>query len=247
MSEKLSPPAMVSNANISAMMPPTDRTTMRRKRERGTYDRAAIHAILDEALVGHVGFVAEHGPVVLPMVYARRGDVVYLHGAAGNDMLKRLAAGIPVCLTVTLIDGLVLARSAFHHSMNYRSVVVFGTGTRVADLSEIRDAADALVEHLVPGRSAEVRPPTDQEMRATLVIRLPITESSAKVRTGGPIEDPEDLGLPVWAGELPLALRAGAPVTDTQGLQVPLPPYLAGNRFAIQATAASVPSVVRSP
>jgi nitroimidazol reductase NimA-like FMN-containing flavoprotein (pyridoxamine 5'-phosphate oxidase superfamily) len=189
----------------------TDRTTLRRKKERGSTDRELLDAILDEALLAHVGFTAGHGPVVLPMTYARIGDDVYLHGAAGNAMLRAASGGIDVCMTVTLLDGLVLARSAFHHSMNYRSVVLFGRAVRVTDPSELQAMSAALVDRMAPGRSAEARPPTDEELRATLVLRLHIEEASVKVRTGGPVDDEEDLALPVWAGVVPIRLVAGEP------------------------------------
>jgi nitroimidazol reductase NimA-like FMN-containing flavoprotein (pyridoxamine 5'-phosphate oxidase superfamily) len=208
------------------VLPPTGRTTVRRKRERGSSDRALVDAILDEALVCHVGFVAVHGPVVLPMTFARVDDHLYLHGAAGNDMLRNLADGVDVCVTVTLLDGLVFARSAFHHSMNYRCVVLFGKAVRVTDVAEMRVMAAALLDHLADGRSGDARPPTDAELRTTLVLRLPITEGSAKVRTGGPIDDPEDLARPVWAGEIPLRLVAGPPIADELGNGAVLPDYL---------------------
>jgi nitroimidazol reductase NimA-like FMN-containing flavoprotein (pyridoxamine 5'-phosphate oxidase superfamily) len=208
----------------------TDRTTLRRKRERGSSQRSTIEAILDEGLIAHVGFVADHGPVVLPMAYARRGDFVYLHGATGNDMLRHLAAGSPLCLTVTLIDGLVLARSAFRHSMNYRSVVVFGTATRVTDPEEVQAAAAALLEHVAPGRSAEARPPSDEEVRSTLVLRVPIDEASAKVRSGGPLDNPEDLDLTVWAGQLPLALQANPPIEDAGNIAA-VPGYITNHHL----------------
>lgn len=193
-------------------MQTTDRTTLRRKKERGRTDRALLDAILDEALLAHVGFTAEHGPVVLPMTYVRLGDDVYLHGAAGNAMLRSAAGGVDVCVTVTLLDGLVLARSAFHHSMNYRCVVLFGRAERVTDPAELRAMSAALVDRMSPGRSAEVRPPTDDELRATLVVRLRIDEASVKVRTGGPVDDEDDLALPVWAGVVPMRLVSGEPV-----------------------------------
>ena len=213
----------------------TDRTKLRRKRERGTFDRDLAYSVLDEALVCHAGFVADHGPVVLPMTYARIDDVLYLHGAAGNALLRNLAQGAPVCVTVTLLDGLVLARSAFHHSMNYRSVVLFGLATRVTDPAEMHAASTALVEHLAPGRSAEVRGPSDEELRATAIVRLPIDEGSAKVRTGPPVEDEDDLGLPVWAGVLPLATVPGLPIADVapgEDAAPPLPVYLRPHRLS---------------
>jgi hypothetical protein len=186
-----------------------------------------VNAILDEALVCHVGFVAEHGPVVLPMTYVRIGDALYLHGASANDMLRGLASDIDVCVTVTLLDGLVFARSAFHHSMNYRCVVLFGKAARVTDLTEMRTMAAGLLDHLAPGRSADARPPTDAELRATLVLRLAVSEGSAKVRTGGPIDDPEDLELAVWAGHVPMRLVAQSPIADTNGRPpLAVPDYL---------------------
>jgi uncharacterized protein len=200
---------------------PTDRTTVRRKRERGSHDRALINRVLDEALVCHVGFAGERGPVVLPMTYVRVGDQLYLHGAAGNDMLRNLVGDADVCVTVTLLDGLVFARSAFHHSMNYRCVVLLGRAERVTDDAELQTMAAALLDHLAPGRSAEARGPTAAELRSTLIVRLPITEGSAKVRTGGPIDDEEDLDLPVWAGEVPMRLVAQSPIPDA-GARTPL-------------------------
>jgi nitroimidazol reductase NimA-like FMN-containing flavoprotein (pyridoxamine 5'-phosphate oxidase superfamily) len=190
----------------------TSRTTLRRKKERGRYDVATIHAILDEGLVCHVGFAVDGQPCVIPTAYARLGDHLYVHGATGNHALRVLADGAPACVTITLVDGLVLARSTFHHSINYRSVVLFGTGQRVDDPTEKAAVMDALVEHLVPGRTADARAATDEELRATLVVRLPIDEASAKVRRGDPIDDDEDLDLPVWAGVIPLGLHAGSPV-----------------------------------
>ena len=206
------------------VLAPTDRTTVRRKRERGSHDRALIEQVLDEGLVCHVGFTTERGPVVLPMTYARVDDQLYIHGAAGNDMLRNLAGGVDVCVTVTLLDGLVFARSAFHHSMNYRCVVLFGRAERVTDEAELQVMAAALLDHLAPGRSGDARRPTPEELRATLIVRLPITEGSAKVRTGGPIDDDEDLDLPVWAGVVPMRVAPGAPITD--GTRHPVPAYI---------------------
>jgi nitroimidazol reductase NimA-like FMN-containing flavoprotein (pyridoxamine 5'-phosphate oxidase superfamily) len=205
-------------------LPVTPRVTLRRKRERGSHQRALINEVLDEALVCHVGFATEHGPIVLPMTFVRIGDDLYLHGAGGNDMLRHLAGGSDLCVTVTLLDGLVLARSAFHHSMNYRCVVLFGRAERVTDPDEMLAASAGLLDHLAPGRSLDARAPSAAELRATLIVRLPISEGSAKVRTGGPIEDPDDLQLPVWAGQIPLALAAQAPIPDAQmadGCEVP--------------------------
>lgn len=205
----------------------TERSRLRRKAERGSYDRAVIDAVLDEGLVCHVGYVDAGTTVVLPMAYARMGDVLYLHGAPGNQMLRTLAAGAQACVTVTLLDGLVLSRAAMHHSMNFRCVVLFGSATEVDDPEEKLAAVDAVVEHVIPGRSGDTRPPTPEELRATKVLRFPIEEGSAKVRTGGPVEDPEDLGLAVWAGEVPLSVVAGPPVGDPRlPVDTAVPGYL---------------------
>jgi len=197
-----------------ATLTPTARTRVRRRAERGVYERETIHAILDEALVCHVGFALEGQPFVLPMAYARVGDSLYVHGAAGSRMLRALRDGIPACATVTLLDGLVLARSAFHHSMNYRSVVILGVAREVTDAAERLAALEAIVEHMMRGRWDEVRPPTRPELAATLILRLPIEEASAKVRTGGPLDDAEDLAWPCWAGVVPLRLTPLAPIAD---------------------------------
>ena len=193
---------------------PTARTTIRRLPERARYDRATVESILDEGLVCHVGFVDGGQPVVIPSAYARVGDRLVVHGSAASRMMKVLSGGAPACVTVTLLDGLVLARSGFHHSMNYRSVVVMATATEVTDPGEKRRALDAIVEHVVPGRVASVRPPSENELRATRVVTLPLDESSAKVRTGPPKDDETDYALAVWAGVLPLRLEPLAPVAD---------------------------------
>lgn len=194
--------------------PPSDRVRVRRKADRAQYDAITVHAILDAAFVAHVGFVTEHGPCVLPMAFARVGDHLYLHGATGNAMLRALDDA-DVCVTVTLVDGLVLSRSAFHHSMNYRSVVVLGRASVVTADDEKDRGLRAVVDHMVTGRSAACRPPTAEELRATRVVRVPLAEASAKVRTGPPIEDPADLD-PVewWGGVVPLTTVLGAPVPD---------------------------------
>jgi nitroimidazol reductase NimA-like FMN-containing flavoprotein (pyridoxamine 5'-phosphate oxidase superfamily) len=205
----------------------TPRTTLKRLPQRGVYDRAEVARILDEGLVAHVGFVVEGQPFVIPTTYARVGERLYLHGSAASRMLERLAAGVPACVSVTLLDGLVLARSAFHHSMNYRSVVVLGRARLVTDAGEKGAALAAIVEHVAPGRSAHAREPNAKELRATSVLCLELAEVSAKVRSGPPVDDEEDLGRPVWAGVLPLALQPGAPVPDARvpaGLEPP--PYL---------------------
>jgi uncharacterized protein len=212
----------------------TARTRLRRKAERGRYDRATVHAILDEGFVCHLGFTVDGRPAVLPTAYARVGEDLYLHGAAANAALKA-AGDAPVCVTVTLVDGVVLARSAFHHSMNYRSVMVFGEATTVDDPDEKRRAVEAIVEHVVPGRTADARGPTAAEVRATRVIRVPIVEASAKVRTGPPIDDEDDLGLAVWAGHVPLALRAGEPVPAPDlAAGVDVPAYARAYRSAAE-------------
>jgi hypothetical protein len=205
---------------------PTDRARVRRKAERGVYDRVTVDAILDEAIACHVGFALDGRPWVVPTVHARVGETLYVHGAPANHMLRSLDGGVEACVTVTLIDGLVLSRSAFHHSLNYRSVMLFGFARRVTEPEEKRRALAALVEHTVPGRSADTRPPSEQELRSTLVLALPIREASAKVRTGGPVEDPTDLDRAVWAGELPLRMVPAAAVPDAHCLVDELPGYL---------------------
>lgn len=194
----------------------TDRTKVRRHAERGSVDRDAARAVLDEAYVAHVGFVVDGEPRVLPMTYGRIGDALYLHGAVANAML-RAADGEEVCVTVTLLDGLVLARSAFHHSLNYRCVLLLGRAQWVDDPVEKRAAFDALVEKVAFGRSEVARPATDGELRQTLVLRVPIDEASLKVRSGPPVDEPEDLALPVWGGVIPMRLTPDAPEPDGLG------------------------------
>ena len=202
-------------ANPEHALPASERVRLRRRRERGRYDRAAIDAILDEALIAHLGIADPEGqPLVLPVLHARRGDVVYVHGSAASRTMRALAGGAPACLTVSLLDGLVLARSAMHHSANYRSVVLLGRAAGVRDRAGKLAAFEAIVEHIVPGRWAEVRPPSDNELRATSVLAFPIEEGSAKIRSGPPVDDEEDYSLPVWAGVLPLLTRAGEPQPD---------------------------------
>ncbi len=205
-------------STVSGTFAPTARTTFRRLPARGSYDRDAAYAILDEALVCHVGFVADGHPMVIPTTYGRDRDRLLIHGSAAGRLLRTLVSGIDVCVTVTLLDGLVLARSTFHHSMNYRSVVILGRAERVDGLDDKRAALDRIVEHIVPGRTAEARPPTDKELRATLVLALPMDEASVKVRTGGPVDDDEDMVLPVWAGVIPLTLVPGDPIPDATPL-----------------------------
>lgn len=193
-------------------IPPTDRTTVRRLPARGSHDRALIYSILDAAPACHVGFVVDGRPFVIPTLHVRVGDRLYVHGSPGSRMLRAMAGGAEVCVSVTLIDGLVLARSAFHHSMNYRSAVVFGVAAPVDDPDERARVLQALSEHLVPGRWRDVRGPAPGELKATTVLGLPIVEASAKVRTGPPIDDEEDYALPAWAGVVPLSIRAGEPI-----------------------------------
>jgi len=194
----------------------TQRTQIKRLPQRGNYDRPLIHQILDEGLICQVGFVVEGQPFVIPTAYGRVDDRLYLHGSPASRMLRTLKQGVEVCVTVTLLDGLVLARSAFHHSMNYRSVVVFGRAEVVEDAAEKIAALKAFTEHVIPGRWSELRPATQQEIAGTLVLSLPLNEASAKVRTGPPKDDEADYELPIWAGELPLRLTPLAPVADPQ-------------------------------
>ncbi|HEY1118618.1 MAG TPA: pyridoxamine 5'-phosphate oxidase family protein [Acidimicrobiales bacterium] len=204
--------------------PRTERTAIGRSPERGTDDRSVAEAILDEGLLCHVGLATDHGPVVIPTTYARRGDELLIHGSPAATWLRATGKGTPVCVTVTLLDGLVLARSTFHHSMNYRSVVVFGTAEPIVDHAEKAAALDAIVEHVVPGRTGEVRPMRDDEVRGTLVVRLRLDEASIKIRTGGPKDDEADIGLTdVWAGVLPIAPAFGTPVPDEIGPDLPPP------------------------
>ena len=183
----------------------TERTALKRQPQRGVYDRKTIYRILDEGFICHVGFVYHNEPVVIPMVYGRAENVVYIHGSAASRLLRELANGISVCVTVTLLDGLVLARSAFHHSMNYRSVVVFGTARAVKDVTRKVKALQAISDHMLQNRWADVRKPNESELKQTLVLELPLMEASAKIRSGPPIDEESDYGLPVWAGELPVS------------------------------------------
>jgi len=199
---------------------PTARTRVVREPHRGVYDRATAYEILDEGFICHVGFVVEGQPFVIPTGYGRAGDSLYIHGSAASRMLRNLEQGVPVCITVTVLDGLVLARSVFNHSMNYRSVVVLGTAVAVKDPQEKLEALRVLSEHIIRGRWQECRQPNEKELKATLVMKLLITEFSAKVRKGPPLDDEEDLSFPVWTGVIPLELMAGAPIPDPT-LQVP--------------------------
>ncbi|MGH7782895.1 MAG: pyridoxamine 5'-phosphate oxidase family protein [Candidatus Binatia bacterium] len=192
----------------------TEKTRVRRLPKRGNYERETINGILDEAFICHVGFVVDGQPYVIPTGFVRIGDDFYIHGSSASRMLRSLSEGVEVCVTVTLIDGLVLARSAFHHSMNYRSVVILGTAALVTDNGEKSRALEAFTEHVVPGRWANVRWPSEAELKATSVLKLPIEEASAKVRTGGPVDDEEDYAMDVWAGVLPVELRSAEPIAD---------------------------------
>lgn len=198
----------------TAKFTPTEHTTVRRLPDRAVYERDTVHAILDEALTCHVAFVADGRPFAIPTIHARVGETLYVHGSPASRMLRTIEGGGDVCVTVTLVDGLVLARSMFHHSLNYRSVVVLGRATLVQDADEKHAALLAITDHIVPGRTVEARPPNARELRATTVLAIPLAEASAKVRTGWPIDDADDLPLTVWAGVLPLAVVAGAPVAD---------------------------------
>jgi uncharacterized protein len=217
----------------------TERTRVRRLPERAAYDHDTVHAILDEGFVCHVGFAIDGQPYVIPTGYARAGETLYLHGSTGSRL--GLRPGMPVCVTVTLLDGIVLARAAFHHSFQYRSVMVLGRTRLVTDPEEKDAALHALVEHIVPGRSADIRPATVRELTATAVLAVPLKEVSAKVRTGPPKDDEEDYALPVWAGVLPLALTPGQPEPDPRlDFPIPEPSYVAAwerGRPALRQTA----------
>ena len=206
---------------------PTERTQVKRLPKRGNYDRETVYNILDTAFVCHVGFSVDGQPFVIPTNYGRSGDTLYLHGSAASRMLKTLSGGVPVCVTVTHVDGLVLARSAFHHSVNYRSVVILGKAQLVEDPAEKMEALRIFTEHVMKGRWNDVRIPTEQELKATIVLSLPLEEVSAKVRTGGPIDDEADYALPVWAGVLPLETVPKTPLPDAQRKNdPPIPEYL---------------------
>ena len=198
----------------SKELTPTKRSKLRRLPKRGSRERALIYSILDEALVAHVGFVSNDRPFVIPMAYGREGDRLYLHGSSVSRLLKTLEQGVDVCFTVTLLDALVVARSLFHHSMNYRSVVLFGKAQLVTEESEKMTALQALTDQMIPERWQQARLPNSQELKATTVLSFPIEEGSAKVRTGPPSDDAEDYNLPIWAGELPLKVIAGSPIAD---------------------------------
>ena len=201
---------------------PSSRTQVERLPERGHYDRETIYAILDQAFLCHVGFVVDGQPYVIPTGFGRCGEVLYIHGSSASRMLLNLAGGIPVCVTVTLLDGLVVARSLFHSSMNYRSVVILGTAKPVSDREEKLCALRAVSEQIFPGRWDDARQPNDQELKGTSVLAVPLAEASAKIRTGPPKDEKEDYALPIWAGLVPLRVAAGAPEPDPA-----LPPEVA--------------------
>jgi len=220
------------SGRFSPAAPASDRVRLRRRRERGSYDRRVIDAILDEALIAHLGIADEAGqPFVVPTLHARRGDLVYCHGSSASRTLRALAGGARACLTVSLIDGLVLARSAMHHSANYRSAMLIGEASSVEDTDEKLHALEAIVEHIVPGRWGEVRAPTEKELTATSVLAIPIDEASAKVRSGPPLDEEEDYALPAWAGVIPLGMQAGAPEPDARlAAAIRLPEHVSGYR-----------------
>jgi uncharacterized protein len=194
----------------------TARTKLKRLPKRGHFDRETIYQILDEGFVCHVGFTVDNQTFVIPTGYARSGDKLLIHGSSASRMMRALTGGIEVCVTVTLVDGLVLARSAFHHSVNYRSVMIFGTAEFISDENEKCEALRSLTNHIVPHRWEDVRPPTANELKATTVLQLPLEEASAKVRTGNPVDDEEDYDLNVWAGVIPLKIAASAPESDAR-------------------------------
>jgi nitroimidazol reductase NimA-like FMN-containing flavoprotein (pyridoxamine 5'-phosphate oxidase superfamily) len=210
-------------------IPQTPRTTLKRLPQRGNYDREVIDQILDDGFICHVGFAVDGRPFVIPTGYARVGDRLFIHGSQASRMLRTLGQGIDVCVTVTLLDGLVLARSAFHHSMNYRSVLVFGNAGVVDDPDEKLEALRALSEHMIPGRWDDVREPDERELQLTTVLSVPLSEASAKVRTGPPLDDEEDYELPVWAGVIPLSLVPGTPIDDAR-----LPDNIEPPKYAVE-------------
>jgi nitroimidazol reductase NimA-like FMN-containing flavoprotein (pyridoxamine 5'-phosphate oxidase superfamily) len=202
----------------------TNRNKVKRLPERGHYDAATIYPIVDAALICHVGFAIDNQPYVIPTLHARQGDSILLHGAKGNRLLRHIQSGGPVCITVTVMDGIVLARSVFHHSINYRSAVLFGTGAIVEGDEERMQALEAFTERLIPGRWRDARPPSPIELKQTTIVAVPIESASAKIRTGPPKDEDEDMDLPVWAGVLPLQYVAGAPIADAQldpGVELP--------------------------
>jgi len=199
---------------MSESQMPTARTRVVREADRAVYDREAVYRILDDGFLCHVGFVTDGQPFVIPTSYGRKGESLYVHGSAASRMLRQMKEGVAVCVTVTLLDGLVLARSVFNHSMNYRSVVILGKAVLVEDAGEKLAALRVLSEHILPGRWDDSRQPNERELKATSVLRVPIGEFSAKVRTGPPIDDAEDYAFPTWAGVVPLEMKSGAPIND---------------------------------
>jgi len=208
---------------------PTPRTRLVREADRAVYDREAAYRILDEGFLCHVGFVIDGQPFVIPTSYGRNGDNLYIHGSAASRMLRHAKEGVPVCVTVTLLDGLVLARSIFNHSMNYRSIVILGKATLVDDPAEKIEALRLLSEHIIPGRWADSRQPNERELKATSVLRVPIEEFSAKVRKGPVVDDEEDYSFPTWAGVVPLEIKVGEPIDDSRLLQGQTAPDYARN------------------
>jgi nitroimidazol reductase NimA-like FMN-containing flavoprotein (pyridoxamine 5'-phosphate oxidase superfamily) len=205
----------------------TERTKLKRLPKRGSFERETIYEILDEAFVCHVGFTIDEQPFVIPTAYARDGDRLLIHGSAASRMMRAMAWETDVCVTVTLVDGLVLARSAFHHSMNYRSVVIFGKAKLVSDDAEKMNALKAFTEHIVPNRWSEIRPPNEKELKATTVLALSLEEASAKVRTGDPVDDPEDYAMDVWAGVISLEMTAKKPIADAKlSNNIKMPSYV---------------------
>ncbi|HEY9655574.1 MAG TPA: pyridoxamine 5'-phosphate oxidase family protein [Crinalium sp.] len=222
---------MTHSETTDATFLQTPLTQIKRLPQRGEYDRQTIYNILDEGLLCQVGFVVDGQPFVIPTAYGRVDDRLYIHGSPASRMLRTLKEGVEVCVTVTLLDGLVLARSAFHHSMNYRSVVIFGCATLVEDAEEKLEALKAFTEHVMRDRWAQVRPPNRQELVGTLVLALPLTEASAKMRSGAPLDDEADYELPIWAGELPLQLTTLEPVADPRlAADIALPAYVQNYR-----------------
>lgn len=202
----------------------TNRTKLKRLPKRGAFDRETVYKILDEAFICHIGFTVEGQTFVIPTAYGRKDDTLFVHGSAASRMMREMSKGIDVCITVTLVDGLVLARSAFHHSINYRSLVIFGTAEIVTEESEKNDALFSFTEHLIKGRWADVREPNSKELKGTTVLKLEINEASAKIRVGNPIDDEEDMNLDCWAGVIPLKIQAEKPIKDTllkDGIEVP--------------------------
>jgi nitroimidazol reductase NimA-like FMN-containing flavoprotein (pyridoxamine 5'-phosphate oxidase superfamily) len=209
---------------MAAEYTPTDRSRVKTRASRGNYDREVVHAILDEALICHMGFVVDGQPYVIPTIHARDGEVIYLHGSPASRMLNTLAEGVRCCVTVTLVDEIVLARSSKQHSLNYRSAVIFGTATEIADEAEKAAALEVVVEHIARGRAETIRGASPEEMETTFVLRLPIEEASAKIREGGPKDKPEDVDNGAWAGVLPVSLKPGTPVPGSdvpEGMEVP--------------------------